>query len=121
MTTTIHANDSAGAFMRRMRALFGLLVMLFSSSFAASPVELEQLQGSRWSDPDNITSDFGIHGDEVWLDSRYYPCRIEGDMLIFELPDAISVVNRIISLDGDRLIIENQLTKETIVLTRVKS
>jgi len=33
----------------------------------------------------------------------------------------VTVVNRIISLEGDRLVIENQFKKEKIVLTRVKA
>jgi len=107
--------------MRRVPVVFCLFVMLFSSSFAAPPFKLEQLQGAWWSDPGNITADFGIDGDQVWLDSLYYPCRIEGDMLIFQLPDGVTVVNRIISLEGDRLVIENQFKKEKIVLTRVKA
>lgn len=103
-----------------MPILFCLLVMLFSSSFAAESYKLEQLQGAWWSDMNNITSDFGIDGDQVWLDSLYYPCRIEGDLLIFELPDVGDIVKKIISLDGDRLVIEHQSTKQRVVLTRVK-
>ena len=120
MTSTFHANQRAGVLVRRMPTLFCLLVMLFSSSFAAPPFKLEQLQGAWWSNFDNITSDFGIEGNEVWIDSLYYPCRIEGDMLMFELREGVTIVNKIISLEGDRLVIESQITKETIVLTRAK-
>jgi hypothetical protein len=104
-----------------MPILFYLLVLLFSSSFAAPPFKLEQLQGAWWSDLNNITADFGIDGDQVWLDSLYYPCRIDGDRLIFELPDDVTVIKKIISLDGDRLVVEDEMTKQSIVLTRVKS
>jgi hypothetical protein len=107
--------------MRRMPILVWLLVMLFSSSFAAPPYTLEQLQGAWWSDPDDIHAEFGIRDNEVWIDSIYYPCRLEGDMLIFVLPDVGEIKKRIISLEGDRLVIEHQSTKRTVVLTRVNS
>lgn len=107
--------------MRKMSILFCLLAMFFSSSFAAAPYTLEQLQGSWWSHPDNQMSDFGIHGNEVWIDSIYYPCRLEGDMLIFVLPDVPEIKKKIISLEGDRLVVEDQYTKTTTVLNRVKS
>lgn len=107
--------------MRKMPILVCLLVMLFSSSFAAPSYTLEQLQGAWWSDPDAIHADFGILDNEVWLDSIYYPCRLEGDILIFVLPDDREVRNRIISLEGDQLIIEHVRSKERTVLNRAKS
>jgi hypothetical protein len=107
--------------MRRMPILVWLLVMLFSSSFAAPPYTLEQLQGAWWSDPDGLMADFGIHDNEVWIDSIYYPCRLEGDILIFVLPDVGEIKKRIISLEGDQLIIEHESTKTRTVLNRAKS
>jgi len=95
--------------------------MLFSSALAAPEFDLKQLQGSWWSDPGNQTSDFSIDGDKVWLDfdGEYHPCRIEGDILIFELGHGL-VENRIISIEGDRLVLEYPPTKERTVLTRAK-
>jgi hypothetical protein len=98
-------------------------VSLFSVSLSAAPkFTLKQLQGAWWSDPGNPTADFAIHGDQVWLDfdSGYHPCKIEGDILIFELgPDIGSVKNKIISVKGDRMVLESVATKERRTLTRV--
>ena len=72
---------------------------------------LDQLQGAWWSDVDNPTADFFIDGDKVWLDydSEFHPCRIEGDILIFDLGEEIGLVkNKIISFEGDHLVLTNQ-------------
>jgi hypothetical protein len=107
--------------MRKMSIILCLLVLWFSSGFAAPPFDLKQLQGAWWSDPGTTTADFAILEDKVWLDfdGEYHPCRIEGDILIFELPHG-SVRNRIVSIEGDRMVLEYLQTKERTVLTRAK-
>lgn len=110
--------------MRKLSIGLCLLVMVFVSSLAAAPYSLDQLQGAWWSDPNNTTADFAIDGDTVWLefDSVYHPCKIQGDMLVFDLgPEHGKVENRIISVEGDRMVMESPATKERVVLTRVKS
>jgi hypothetical protein len=97
--------------------------MLSSSGLAASSFDIKQLQGAWWSDQKNPTADFAISDDKVWLDfdSEYHPCRIEGDTLIFELGSTMgSVRNRIISIEGNRLVLEDELTHERRALTRVE-
>lgn len=109
--------------MRKMPILFCLLVMLSSSGLAAPPFDIKQLQGAWWSSQESPTADFAIAKDKVWLDfdSEYHPCRIEGDILIFELGPVLgSARNRIVSIEGDRMILEDELTKGRRVLTRAE-
>lgn len=104
---------------RLLRVVAAAGVLLISC--AASDVTLDQLQGAWWSDPSAPTADFGIHGDQVWLDSdsAYHPCRIEEGVLIFELPpDLGQVRNSIVRHDGDRLVLRNEGTGQTTTLTR---
>ena len=97
--------------------------MFFSTLAIASPkLTLKQLQGAWWSDPGAPTADFGIDKNQVWvdLDSKYHPCKLEGDILIFELgPDQI-VKNKIISLKGDRMVLEDVTTKQRSLLNRAQ-
>jgi len=104
-------------------ARISVFILLFvTSAFAAESYEIAQLQGAWWSDPANPTADFSIAGDQVWLDydSQYHPCRVEGDVLIFDLADLGLVRNKIISLKGNMLILENIKTKQRRTLTHVK-
>ena len=107
-----------------MKKIFILLVLSVSiSAIAATKVSIDQLQGAWWSDAKNPTADFAIQGDEVWLDydSEYHPCKVEGDIIIFELGKGLdSVKNRIISLSGDQLILEHLQSKQTRILKRKK-
>jgi len=109
--------------MRKTSILFCLLVMLFSSAFADPAFDLEQMRGSWWSSLDNTTSDFSLRGDKVWfeIDDQHYPCRIEGDILIFDFgPQEGELKQRIVSFEGDRLVLEYLDTKKRRVLTRVR-
>ena len=76
--------------------------------------ELKQLQGAWWSDSASPTADFSIAGDQVWLDydSQYHPCKVEGDVLAFDLGDLGLVKNRIISLKGNKLVLEHLETRQ---------
>lgn len=98
--------------------------MFSALSLQAGPrYKLAQLQGAWWSDFKSPTADFGISGDQVWLDmdAEYHPCRVEGDILIFDLgPTGGAVENRIISLKGDQMVLEGLMTKQRTTLTRVK-
>ena len=74
---------------------------------------LEDLQGAWWSDSGNPTADFGIDGDQVWLDPEagLNPCRIVGDTLVFDLDGGgRQVRNRILRLAGDTLLLENVMS-----------
>ncbi len=100
-------------------SIMAILVCLPLS--AAAKFEIKQLQGAWWSDFKNPTADFGIEGEKVWLDidSKYHPCRLEDDVLIFELgPEIGSVKSRIVSIKGDSLVLENLITKQKSFLTR---
>ena len=94
--------------------------MLFNAS-AAAQFRMEQLQGAWWSDRQNPTADFAIHGNEVWLDSDagYHPCRVEENILIFELGAEV-VWNRIVSLQGDQLVLEAPEGGQRRTLSRAK-
>ena len=96
--------------------------MVLASAFSAEKYELTELQGAWWSDPANPTADFSIQGDQVWLDydSQYHPCRIEGDVLVFDLGDLGYVRNRIISLADNKLVLEHIETKRRRTLTNIK-
>jgi len=98
-----------------------ILAMLFTI-YAVANITIEQLQGAWWSDFHNPTADFSINGNEVWLDfdAQYHPCKIEGDLLIFDLAEGGLVMNKIISIDGDRLVLETPEGKNRLVLNRVK-
>ena len=102
--------------------LVAAFFMVFASAFSAEKYELTELQGAWWSEPANPTADFSIQGDQVWLDydSLYHPCRIEGDVLVFDLGDLGYVRNRIISLTGNKLVLEHIATKQRRVLTNEK-
>lgn len=79
---------------------------------AARPA-LEDLQGAWWSDSSNPTADFGIEGEQVWLDPEagLNPCRIVGDTLVFDLDGGDrQVKNRMVRLAGDTLELENAMT-----------
>jgi hypothetical protein len=88
---------------------------------AATDFKIEQLQGAWWSELQNPTADFAIHGDEVWLDfdSQYHPCKVEGDILTFDLGGGGLVRSRIVSLQGDRLVLQTPVGAEERVLTRI--
>ena len=102
--------------------LTSALSLFVTSAFSAEKFELTKLQGAWWSDPTNPTADFFIQGDQVWLDydSQYHPCRIEGDVLVFDLGDLGYVRNRIISLTDNKLVLENIETRQRRTLTNVK-
>lgn len=96
--------------------------LVTSCIVSAQAFEPAQLQGAWWDDRNAPTAAFAIHGDQVWVDSisDYRPCRIEGNLLIFELgPDTV-VKNRIISLDGNEMVLEDLATGEQRSLTRVE-
>ena len=102
--------------------LAATLFLIVASAFSAEKYEVSKLQGAWWSDPANPTADFSIQGDQVWLDydSQYHPCRIEGDVLVFDLGDLGSVRNRIISLSENKLVLEHIETKRRRTLTNLK-
>ena len=106
--------------MRRILILTVLSMCL--SVGAGSTFKIEQLQGAWWSDLHNPTADFAIDGNEVWLDfdSKYHPCRIEGDILIFDLGGGELVRSRIVSINGDRLVLETPPGKGRRILSRVR-
>ena len=89
-----------------------LLVPLTAISCATQDgaYSLSDLQGAWWSDHESPTADFAIQGDRIWLDhdSEYHPCRIAGrDTLVYELgPDMGTIKRRIVSLEGDTLVLE---------------
>jgi hypothetical protein len=102
--------------------LFAVVAISLTVS-AASQFDIKQLQGAWWSNKENPTADFGIRGEEVWLDfdSGYHPCRIDGDVLIFDLgADRGLVKNRIVSIKGDVMVLEDVSSKQRVTLTRVK-
>ena len=111
--------------MKKAFAFLAVVAGLSSLSLSAAPrFRIEQLQGAWWSDLTNPTADFGIRGEQVWLDSdsRFHSCKIEGDILIFELGPGIGPVkNRIISVKGNQMVLENLTTNEKRSLTRVAS
>jgi hypothetical protein len=83
---------------------------------------LNQLQGAWWSNFNNPTADFAINGNLVWLDtdSRYHPCRIEGDRLVFDLSEGQGrVVHKIVSIEDDALLLEYGLTNTRILYRRI--
>ncbi len=106
--------------MRKMLIL--TVLSMFLSVYAGSTFEIKQLQGAWWSDLHNPTADFAIDGNEVWLDfdAKYHPCKIEGDILIFDLGDGGLVRNRIVSINGDRLVLETPPGKGRRILSRVR-
>lgn len=84
--------------------------------------KIDQLQGAWWSDLKNPTADFAIQGNEVWLDydSQYHPCKIENDILIFNLGEGIgNVKKKIISIKGDALVLEALDSKKRTKYIRV--
>lgn len=100
-----------------------LLIALGLAACVGSSVGMDDLQGAWWSDEGAPTADFGIRGQEVWLDSdtAYHPCRIEGDVLVFELGEGLGEARqRIVSLEGDRLVLESVVTGERRTLKRVR-
>jgi hypothetical protein len=98
------------------------ILLLLLSAYAVAELRIEQLQGAWWSDMQNPTADFAIHGDEVWLDSdaEHHPCRVEGDILIFELGGGELAQNRIVSLQGDQLVLESPEGGQRRTLTRAR-
>ena len=99
-----------------------VFVVSISACFAAK-VGIEDLQGAWWSDSGNPTADFAIQGNQVWLDydSQYHACKVEGDVLVFDLGEDLGLVrNRIVSLEGDELVLEHLETKREYTLTRAK-
>ena len=98
------------------------LLMLLPTSGPTAQFRIEQLQGAWWSDFQNPTADFAIHGNEVWLDfdAGYHPCRIEGDMLIFELGGGETVKSKIVSLQDDQLVLETPEDGQRRTLRRTK-
>ena len=102
-------------------------VLVWSLLFFLSPLRAEptfilaQLEGAWWSDSDlsSPTAAFAVRGDQVWLDhsAQYHPCRIEDDVLVFQLNYG-EVRNRIISLNVDKLVLESLPEKDVWSLTR---
>jgi hypothetical protein len=109
--------------VKKVFVFLSVVTVLLSLSLSAAPkFKIKQLQGAWWSDLKNPTADFGIQGEQVWLDSDsgYHSCKIEGDILIFELgPEIDPVKNRIISVKGNHMVLESLTTKEKRSLTRV--
>jgi len=105
----------------RIACLAGLIV---ASACVQQGPDIGQLEGAWWSDPGSPTADFLIDGDQVWLDSfeNTNPCRVEAGILVFDLTGegAGLVRNRIISLEGDTLILENEDTHQMSKLTRMR-
>lgn len=101
-----------------------LILLAFSLSItyaAAAGYHLGMLQGAWWSSAQNPTADFAILGEEVWLDhdAAYHPCRVDGDVLSFDLgAEAGAVRHRIVSLEGDRLVLEDLKNRQRWVLMR---
>ena len=99
-----------------------VMVWMLLPACGAAQFRIEQLQGAWWSDFQNPTADFSIRGNEVWLDSdaEYHACRIEGDILIFELSGSDEARSRIVDLQGDRLVLETPDGGSRRALTRAK-
>ena len=101
-----------------------VLIILYMSipSFAVSGVTLGLLEGAWWGNFGAPSAEFAIQSDQVWLDydSRYHPCKIDGDSLVFELGEGVGEVrNKIVSLDGNTLTLEHIRSGETRVLKRI--
>jgi hypothetical protein len=98
-------------------------VMAVASVSCSAIYSLDQLQGAWWSNFKNPTADFAIAGNLVWLDSdsRYHPCRIEGDRLVFDLSGGQGlVVHKIVSIEDDALLLEHVLTNTRMLYRRIK-
>jgi hypothetical protein len=90
------------------------------SGCSSAKFNVKQLQGSWWASTQQPSADFGISGDQVWLDydSQYHPCKIEGDILIFEIGnDRGFVKNKIIGITKHSLVLENVSTKKRTTYT----
>ncbi len=105
-----------------MKNIFILLILSYSlSALAATTVSLGDLQGAWWSDERNPTADFAIQGEMVWLDSdaQYHPCKVEGGTLVFDLGEGLGDVrHRIVSLNGDELVLESSESQQRVILKR---
>lgn len=110
--------------MNKAFPLFFILGLVCLSLSATPKFTMDQLQGAWWSDVGNPTADFAIDKTQVWLDydSAFHPCRIEEDILIFELgPELGQIKNRILSLDGNHLELEHLDTKSKWSLNRASN
>jgi hypothetical protein len=92
------------------RLIATALIACVSLAAHAQQFTIEQLQGAWWADLDAPTAAFAISGDEAWFDydAAYHPCRIEGDVLVFDHgPDIGMARSRIIVLERDQLVLED--------------
>jgi hypothetical protein len=108
--------------IKAVRNIFAAVVVAASVSCSAS-YSLDQLQGAWWSNFKNPTADFAISDNRVWLDtdSQYHPCTIEGDRLVFDLPQGQgAVIHKIVSIANDSLLLEDVVTNMRILYKRVK-
>lgn len=96
--------------MKRLLLFFALV--LASCAHADRSFSLSDLEGAWWSDVSAQTADFAIYSGEIWLDhdGQFRPVRIEkGNILIYDLgPDLGTIERRIVSLEKDSLVLENQ-------------
>ena len=111
--------------LHAIKTVLGVFVAVMAAALVScsASYSLDQLQGAWWSDFKNPTADFAINGNSVWLDSdsRYHPCRIEGDRLVFELSGGQgAVVNKIVNVGNDTLLLEDAVTNARILYKRVK-
>ena len=104
-----------------MRRLLLVLLFLAGAACGDTVYRMEQIQGSWWSDPDAPTADLAISGKQIWLDfdSAYHPAWIAGgDTLTYDLGEGMGTIrHRIVSLEGDVLVLERVRPGETTTTT----
>jgi len=106
-----------------MKKLAILILLFITSPLGAAKHTIQVLQGAWWSDLNNPTADFAIEGNQVWLDtdSQYHLCEIRDGVLIFDLGEGRGFVrNKIISIKGDRLVLEHIQSKKRTTYKRAK-
>lgn len=92
------------------------------SAFAESVITIDQLEGAWWDERDDPTAAFAIFNSHVWMDydSKYHPCKIEEDILIFELGGELGTVrHRIISIEENWLLLEEVESKRKWTVRRI--
>ena len=112
-------------YLHAKKSILGIVAAVMAAALVScsASYSLDQLQGAWWSNFKNPTADFAIAGNLVWLDtdSRYHPCRIEGDRLVFDLGGGQgAVVHKIVSIDNDALLLEHVLTNTRMLYRRIK-
>ena len=103
-------------------AVLMFMIVVTSNAVGNESLDLSMLEGAWWDDQTAPTAAFAIHDSEVWIDylSDYRPCSLDGDVLIFEIGPNMHVRHRIISLEGDEMVLEHLSTGRKWSLRRVE-